>query len=174
MMTGERLGIGHEPQHGTAYLQSWIQALENGSKKIRAAAVDAQRISDWLMAREVVARSVCNSSRWARLDRYNEGTVVRIHAGSGRAGHPAGGQPGSPKSRNATLRRTTPNRANRRGDSRPVQREHARTYALRWLCQVNSPRGTMPGCTFDDPAIFGIAFRLKSSATPSGCITDTA
>ena len=51
MMTGERLGIGHEPQHGTAYLQSWIQALENGSKKIRAAAVDAQRISDWLMAR---------------------------------------------------------------------------------------------------------------------------
>ena len=44
----------------------------------------------------------------------------------------------------------------------------------RWLCQVNSPRGTIPGCTFDDPATFGIAFRLKSSATPSGCITDTA
>ena len=44
----------------------------------------------------------------------------------------------------------------------------------RRLCQVNSPRGTMPGCTFDDPATFGIAFRLKSSATPSGCITDTA
>ena len=43
----------------------------------------------------------------------------------------------------------------------------------RGLCQVNSPRGTIPGCTFDDPATFGIAFRLKSSATPSGCITDT-
>ena len=42
------------------------------------------------------------------------------------------------------------------------------------LCQVNSPRGTMPGCTFDDPATFGIAFRLTSSATPSGCITETA
>ena len=42
------------------------------------------------------------------------------------------------------------------------------------LCQVNSPRGTIPGCTFDDPATFGIAFRLKSSATRSGCITDTA
>ena len=42
------------------------------------------------------------------------------------------------------------------------------------LCQGNSPRGTIPGCTFDDPATFGIAFRLKSSATPSGCITDTA
>ena len=44
----------------------------------------------------------------------------------------------------------------------------------RRLCQVNSPRGTIPGCTFDDPATFGIAFRMKSSATPSGCITDTA
>ena len=42
------------------------------------------------------------------------------------------------------------------------------------LCQVNSPRGTIPGCTFDDPATFGIVCRLKSSATPSGCITDTA
>ena len=42
------------------------------------------------------------------------------------------------------------------------------------LCQVNSPRGTIQGCTFDDPATFGIVFRLKSSATPSGCITDTA
>ena len=27
-------------------------------------------------------------------------------------------------------------------------------------CQVNSPRGTMPGCTLDDRATFGIAFRL--------------
>ena len=42
------------------------------------------------------------------------------------------------------------------------------------LCQVNSPRGTMPGCTLDDPATFGIAFRLTSSATPCGCTTDTA
>ena len=40
-------------------------------------------------------------------------------------------------------------------------------------CQVNSPRGTMPGCTLDDPATFGIAFRLTSSATPCGCTTDT-
>ena len=52
MMTGERLGVGHEPRHGTAYVASWIKALENNPKEIRAAAVDAQRISDWLMARE--------------------------------------------------------------------------------------------------------------------------
>ena len=52
MMTGEQLGVGHEPRHGTAYVSSWIKTLENDPKEIRAAAVDAQRISDWLMARE--------------------------------------------------------------------------------------------------------------------------
>ena len=52
MMTGERLGVGHEPRHGTAYVSSWITALENESKEMRAAAVDAQRISDWLIARD--------------------------------------------------------------------------------------------------------------------------
>ena len=31
---------------------SWIKALENDPKEIRAAAIDAERISDWLMARE--------------------------------------------------------------------------------------------------------------------------
>ena len=43
-----------------------------------------------------------------------------------------------------------------------------------WLCQDHAPCGTMPGCTFDDPATFGSAFRLTASATPPGCITDTA
>ena len=52
MMTGEQLGVGHEPRHGTTYVSSWIKALENDPKEIRAAAVDAQRISDWLLARE--------------------------------------------------------------------------------------------------------------------------
>ena len=51
MMLGEQLGVGHEPRHGTAYVSSWIKALENDPKEIRAAAVDAQRISDWLLAR---------------------------------------------------------------------------------------------------------------------------
>ena len=52
MMTGERLGVGHEPRHGTAFVSSWIKALENDPREIRAAAVDAQRISDWLLSRE--------------------------------------------------------------------------------------------------------------------------
>ena len=52
MMTGEKLGVGHEPRHGTAYVSSWVKALQNDPREIRAAAVDAQKISDWLMARE--------------------------------------------------------------------------------------------------------------------------
>ncbi len=52
MMTGEKLGVGHEPRHGTAYVGSWVKALQNDPREIRAAAVDAQRISDWLIARE--------------------------------------------------------------------------------------------------------------------------
>ena len=52
LMTGERLGVGHEPRHGTAYVSSWITVLENDPKEMCAAAVDAQRISDWLIARE--------------------------------------------------------------------------------------------------------------------------
>ena len=52
MMTGDQLGIGHAPQHGNAYVESWIQVLENDAKEIYTAAGDAQRISNWLMARE--------------------------------------------------------------------------------------------------------------------------
>ena len=52
MMTGERLGVGHDPRHGTTYVSSWIKVLENDPKEMRAAAVDAQRISDWLIAPE--------------------------------------------------------------------------------------------------------------------------
>ena len=36
MMTGEQLGVGHEPRHGTAYVSSWIKALENDPREIRA------------------------------------------------------------------------------------------------------------------------------------------
>ena len=52
MMTGERLGVGHEPRHGIAYVSSWIKALEHDPKEMRAAAVDGQRMSDWLIARD--------------------------------------------------------------------------------------------------------------------------
>ena len=53
MMAGERLGVGHEPRHGTAYVASWIKALESNPKEIRLAASDAQKASDWMTVREL-------------------------------------------------------------------------------------------------------------------------
>ena len=52
MMTGERLGVGHSPQHGESYIASWIKALKSDPREIRRAASDAAQIADWLCARE--------------------------------------------------------------------------------------------------------------------------
>ena len=48
----ERLGVGHEPRHGTSYVASWVKAVENDPREIRLAAVDAQKACDWLCERE--------------------------------------------------------------------------------------------------------------------------
>ena len=53
MMTGERVGVGHDPARGAAYVEGWIQALEENPREIRRAAADAQRISDFVLARHI-------------------------------------------------------------------------------------------------------------------------
>ena len=49
MMTGDRLGAGHDPARGAAYVEGWIQALEDDPREIHRAAADAQRISNYLI-----------------------------------------------------------------------------------------------------------------------------
>ncbi len=51
MMTGERVGVGHDPSRGAAYVEGWIQVLEDDPREIRRAAADAQRISDFVLVR---------------------------------------------------------------------------------------------------------------------------
>ena len=77
MMTGAQLGIGHAPQHGNAYVDSWIQVLENHPEEIYDASGDAQRISSWLMAREPgkVEAPVGTIHRWK--DGYRQKTGMR-------------------------------------------------------------------------------------------------
>ena len=58
MMTGERVGIGHEPHHGTAYVASWLKALENDPHEIQRAASDAQRMADYLTDRPRVREAL--------------------------------------------------------------------------------------------------------------------
>ena len=53
MMTGERVGVGHDPSRGAAYVEGWVQALEEDPREIRRAAADAQRMSDFVLARHI-------------------------------------------------------------------------------------------------------------------------
>ena len=49
MMTGQQLGLGHQPQHAAAYTQSWIKVLEDDPREIHRAAADAENISRYLL-----------------------------------------------------------------------------------------------------------------------------
>jgi len=49
MMTGDRIGLGHEPQNGTAYVAGWVKALEDDPREIQRAAADAEKISTYLI-----------------------------------------------------------------------------------------------------------------------------
>ena len=51
MMTGERIGIGHDPSRGAAYVESWVAVLQKDPREIRRAAGEAQKISDYLLVR---------------------------------------------------------------------------------------------------------------------------
>ena len=53
MMTGERVGVGHDPSRGAAYVEGWVKALEEDPREIRRAAADAQKISDFVLARHI-------------------------------------------------------------------------------------------------------------------------
>ena len=49
MMTGERIGVGHDGSRGAAYVKGWLKALEEDPKEIYKASADAQKISDYLV-----------------------------------------------------------------------------------------------------------------------------
>ena len=51
MMTGERVGVAHDTSRGAAYVESWVAVLEEDPREIRRAAADAQKISDFVLAR---------------------------------------------------------------------------------------------------------------------------
>ena len=49
-MVHQAEGFSERGMSGTAYVSSWIKALENDPTDIRAAAVDAHQMSDWLIS----------------------------------------------------------------------------------------------------------------------------
>lgn len=52
MILGNELKIGHDPKQHIAYVESWIKILTDTPYEIHAAAADAQRIFDYVMAFE--------------------------------------------------------------------------------------------------------------------------
>ena len=51
MMTGDRLGTGHDPGRTAAYVKAWIKALKENPREIYDASRDAQLMSDYLIER---------------------------------------------------------------------------------------------------------------------------
>ena len=51
MMTGDRLGTGHDPSRGAAYVSSWVKVLDKNPQEIVNASAEAQRISNYLIGR---------------------------------------------------------------------------------------------------------------------------
>ena len=49
MLTGARVGVGHDGSRGATYVKGWLTALEQDPLEIDKAAVEAQRMSDYLM-----------------------------------------------------------------------------------------------------------------------------
>ena len=50
MMTGQRVGVGHDPSRGAAYVESWLKALQDDPREIYRASSEAQKMSDHLVA----------------------------------------------------------------------------------------------------------------------------
>ena len=53
MMTGERVGVGHDPQRGAAYVENWVAVLEKDPHEIHRASRDAQQMSNYLIDRAI-------------------------------------------------------------------------------------------------------------------------
>lgn len=51
-MLGQELSIGHDPDQHTAYVASWIMALENDPSEIMRACRDAEQIKDYVLELE--------------------------------------------------------------------------------------------------------------------------
>ena len=49
MLTGTRIGVGHEPSRGAAYVDSWIQQLQRHPMEIHAAAIEAGQMSEYIL-----------------------------------------------------------------------------------------------------------------------------
>ena len=78
MMTGARVGVGHDGSRGSTYVKGWLTALEHDPQEIDKAAADAQKISDYLM-RPIREREQTTEQEHAALaDKYSAARSPQI------------------------------------------------------------------------------------------------
>ena len=75
MMTGESVGVGHDPKRGAAYVENWVKVLEKDPHEIHRASRDAQKMTDYLMERAItreVTEPTVEKSRAQLTQEYSE------------------------------------------------------------------------------------------------------
>ena len=74
MMTGERVGVGHDPQRGAAYVENWVKVLEKDPHEIHRAAREAGKMTEHLIERAIdreVAEPTMEKSRAELTQEYS-------------------------------------------------------------------------------------------------------
>ena len=66
MLTGVRVGVGHDGSRGAPYVQGWLTALDDDPQEIDKAAAEAQHMSDYLL-RQVRAHEQAIAQKHAAL-----------------------------------------------------------------------------------------------------------
>ena len=78
MMSGQRVGVGHDPSRGAAYVEGWLKALKDNPREIYRAASEAQKMSDHLVApmREKAAEQEKKQGELAQKYSYQNGPQI--------------------------------------------------------------------------------------------------
>ena len=123
MMTGDRLGTGHDPSRGAAYVSSWVEVLDKNPQEIVNASAEAQRMSNYLVSRTEERRQ--DQDRPAHNEEARQPAAARQQAKEPVRAQPGviveeksklpGGRPGA--------RIASPNEGLVRGSGRPGVRQ---------------------------------------------------
>ena len=71
MLTGARVGVGHDGSRGAMYVKGWLTALEHDPQEIDKAAAEAQHMSDYLL-RQIREHEQAIAQKHAELaDKYS-------------------------------------------------------------------------------------------------------
>ena len=77
MMTGDKIGMGHDPSRGAAYVEAWVAALKEDPREIHYAASEGDRMSEYLVAR---ARERIAGIEQKNLEAEQEMAKPRAHS----------------------------------------------------------------------------------------------